>query len=165
MLDGFTRRAREIESLLRSSACGFVLVVGPDPTQAQRAHEFWLRLRAEQISLIGLVSNRTRDWPEAQPIPDFSDADLEAATRRLSQAFARSGADFEGEPAARLLVESAQRHATLARRDRRVREWLAARLAIPPRSLRVVPLFDEDFHVRASLRRMADHLFEETDEG
>jgi anion-transporting ArsA/GET3 family ATPase len=165
MLDGFTTRAREIESLLRSSACGFVLVVGPDPTQAQRAHEFWLRLREEQISLIGLVSNRTREWPGPEPVPDFSDAELEAATRRLSEALARSEPGSAGEPAARLLVESAQRHARLARRDTQVREWLAARLAIPGGSLRVVPLFDEDIHVLASLRRMADHLFEETHEG
>jgi len=165
MLDGFTTRAREIESLLRSSACGFVLVVGPDPTQAQRAHEFWLRLREEQISLVGLISNRTHTWPEPEPIPDFSDAELEAATQRLAAALARAEPGLAAEPRARLLVESAQRHARLARRDTRVREWLAAKLTIPGDSIRVVPLFDEDIHVLASLRRMADHLFEETTEG
>jgi len=162
MLEGFTTRAREIETLLRSSACGFVLVVGPDPTQAQRAHEFWLRLREEQIALIGLVSNRTRVWPEPGPIPDFGPAQLEEATWRLSKALGRSEPGFTAEPAARLLVEGASRHATLARRDARVREWLAARLPITGNSLRVVPLFDEDIHVLASLRRMADHLFDES---
>jgi anion-transporting ArsA/GET3 family ATPase len=165
MLDGFTTRARQIESLLRSSDCGFVLVVGPDPTQAERAHEFWLRLREEQISLVGLVANRTRSWPESGPIPDFSDAEIQTATQRLSEALARSELGLPAEPAARLLVEGARRHATLARRDSELREWLAARLPISQSSLRVVPLFDEDIHVLASLGRMADHLFEDTAEG
>jgi anion-transporting ArsA/GET3 family ATPase len=165
MLDGFTRRAREIESLLRSRECAFVLVVGPDPTQAQRAHEFWLRLREEQISLVGLVSNRARSWPEPGPVPEFEEAQIEAARGRLSEALARSEPAVEAGAAARLLVEAARRHATLARRDARVREWLTARLSIPPRAMRVVPLFDEDIHVLASLRQMADHLFEHTDEG
>jgi anion-transporting ArsA/GET3 family ATPase len=165
MLVGFTTRAREIEALLRSPDCGFVLVVGPDRLQARRAREFWERLEAEQIRLVGLVANRVRRWPGGGTPPDLDPATCDAGTPRLAKALGECDPGLDATGAARELVRAAIHHAAAARRDAQVLSGLTASLPLDARDVRVIPLFAEDVHALAALRRMGGHVFDETRDG
>ncbi len=165
MLEGFTTRAREIEALLRSPECGFVLVAGPDPVQARRAQEFWRRLETEQIHLVGLVANRVHLWPGGGPPPPLDDATRAAGTASLAKALAESETDvppdFDWAAAAGEVAEAAQRFAASARRDAGVLGEFIASLPLDRRDARVIPLFAEDVHALEALRRMGKHVFDE----
>ncbi len=159
MLVGFTTRAREIEELLRSPACGFVLVVGPDPAQASRAREFWERLEAERIRLVGLVANRVRVWPGGDPPPDLDQADCAAALPGLAKALAECDPELDAAAAAAETLRAAVHFSAAARRDERVLSGLIATLPLDTRNARVVPLFDEDVHALEALGRLGEHIF------
>lgn len=164
MLDGFTARARETEVLLRDPACGFVLVVGPDPGQARRAEDFWARLQREEIHLLGLVVNRVRTWPVSGPVPELGDARIMGLTERLGKELAKRDPPFDGENAARSLVGMLAQQASLARRDARTCARLEQSLSLTPEAVRRIPLFSEDVHAVEGLQRMASHLFAEEED-
>jgi len=164
MLEGFTTRAREIETLLRSPECGFVLVAGPDPMQARRAQEFWARLETERIHLVGLVANRVRVWPGGPggaPPPPLDPATRAAGAASLTRALAERDADLDAAAVSREVAEAAWRFAASARRDRRVLGELIASLPLDTRDARVIPLFAEDVHALEALQRMGEHVFDE----
>jgi anion-transporting ArsA/GET3 family ATPase len=117
MLDGFTTRAAEIEALLRDPACGFVLVVGPDPEQARRALDFSARLQEDGIGLLGLVMNRVRTWPTSGPVPELDEVEAKRITERLAKGLAEGNSPFDPKRTARNLVGTLTRQALLARRD------------------------------------------------
>ncbi len=153
--DGIATRAREIDRVLHDPACGFVLVVGPDPVQTRRAEEFWARLDRERIHLVGLVLNRVRAWPGGGAPPTFAPDDLASARAVLERALGgeRWAATAEG------IVDAVERWAALARRDRALREHLAEVMPLDADDVREVPLFPEDVHALDALGRMSDHLF------
>lgn len=161
MLEGFTTRAREVEALLRDPICGFVLVVGPDPGQARRAEDFWARLQQERTHLLGLVVNRVRSWPGDEDAPELGEADAEHVTRWLAKGLAEQGSVFDPERAAREVVETLVRQASLARRDAEVCARLIKALGVPPETLHQIPLFSEDVHALDGLRCMGAYLFED----
>jgi anion-transporting ArsA/GET3 family ATPase len=161
MLGGFTTRAREIEALLRSPQCGFVLVVGPDPLQARRAREFWERLEAEQIRLVGLIANRVRVWPGGAPPPEIDESACAAGIPRLAKALGECDPELDASAAAAEVARAAQHFAAAARRDEQVLSGLIAELPLDTGDARVIPLFAEDVHALAALRQMGGHLFDE----
>jgi len=160
MLGGFTTRAREIEALLRSPECGFVLVAGPDPLQASRAREFWGRLREEHVHLAGLVANRVRTWPGGTPPDALDEGERALGTANLAKALAERDPGLDAGPCAREIARTAFAHAAMARRDAETRQDLVASLPLDGSDARVIPLFAEDVHAIGALRRMGEHLFE-----
>jgi anion-transporting ArsA/GET3 family ATPase len=159
MLEGFTTRAAEIEALLRDPVCGFVLVVGPDPEQARRALDFSARLQEDGIGLLGLVMNRVRTWPGSGPVPELDEVEAKRITEWLAKGLADGNSPFDPKRTARNLVGTLTRQALLARRDAEVCAHLEKTLALPPETVRRIPLFSEDVHALGSLRRMASYLF------
>jgi anion-transporting ArsA/GET3 family ATPase len=155
--EGFASRAREIEALLRDPACGFVLVVGPDPVQARRAEEFWGRLEQEQIHLVGVALNRVRTWPGDGDIPRLAPEEGAEVARSLIERLG-SGASEEIQAEARALVDAVARYSSLARRDRAIRERIVKNLPLDEADVRVVPLFPEDVHALAALGKLSRHL-------
>lgn len=159
MLVGFTTRAREIEALIRSEECGFVLVVGPDAIQARRAREFWERLETEQIRLVGLVANRVRQWPGGEPAPDLEPVVRGEGIEPLAKALAECDPGLDAAAVAAEVAQTALRFAAGARRDEQVLSGLIASLPLDARDARVIPLFAEDVHALGALRRMGRHVF------
>ena len=157
MLAGFTTRAREIEALLRSPECGFVLVVGPDPIQARRAREFWERLETEQIRLVALIANRLRRWPGGTAPPALETAGIP----RLAKALAECDPGLDADSAAREVARAAGHFAASARRDQQILADLVASLPLDTHDAHVIPLFAEDVHALEALRRMGGHVFGE----
>jgi anion-transporting ArsA/GET3 family ATPase len=159
MLDGFARRAREVEALLSSPECGFLLVVGPDADQATRAEEFWRQLDREGVSLIGAILNRARTWPGEGEIPDAGPEARRAAVTWLTERLSAS-LDGDAGAAARALVGTAATQASLARRDTDTRDRLRRSLPLDSQAVRAVPLFAEDVHRIEGLARIGEHLFD-----
>jgi anion-transporting ArsA/GET3 family ATPase len=145
------RRASAIHALLRSDACGFVLVAGPEPQQLVRAREFAARLGEERVRLVGAVINRVRRWP-LHPCPGQLDpGDRESALARLEALLPRRDAEQ--------LLAAAERQARLARRDAALGDRLAAALPLDPAQLRRIPLLREDPYGLAGLLALGSHLF------
>jgi anion-transporting ArsA/GET3 family ATPase len=150
LLGGFRERAELTSKLLRSRACGFVLVAGPDPEQVRRAVAFSLRLQQERVHLAGLVVNRMRTWPSGRP-PDMGAEARKEAQRWLEPALG-------AERAARLL-SVARRHAAAARRDAEHAEHIEKSVALERGEMHRIPLLAEDIHTPRGLRRLRAHLF------
>ena len=159
LLAGFSERAREVARLLRDPACGFVLVAGPDLSQARRARAFWERLSAEGIHLVGLVLNRAHVWP-ASGAPPADDAEtVTRAERWLANELAAQDPALPAGDCARALVGAARAQAALASRDTKVRQELERTLPLEADALRVVPLFADDVRASAGLARIAREIF------
>ncbi len=158
MLGGFSERARAVERLLRDPRSGFVLVVGTDPVQVDRARELWSRLALERIGLTGVVQNRVRTWPGGGPPPPHDAAAEQEARAALAKALEASGAELDPERVARELSATAARHASLAASDLALRELLMRAMPVAAHDVRSIPLFAEDVHALDALWRMADAL-------
>jgi len=159
LLAGFGERAREVARLLRDPSCGFVLVAGPDLSQAKRAESFWERLQSEGIHLVGLVLNRVHPWPVAGDPPAEDPAAAERAQRWLAAALAAADPGLDAGNAAAALVSAARAQAALARRDAAVRERLERALPLEGDAFRAVPLFADDVHAIEGLARIAREIF------
>jgi anion-transporting ArsA/GET3 family ATPase len=149
-LAGIEQRAQAVHRLLRSDACAFVLVAGPEPGQIERARALAQRLGAEQIPLVGAVINRVRVWPGDEVPPELP---LPERARLLHQ--------LEGvlDPAtAGALLAAAERQARLARRDAQLCEELARELPLPPGAVRRVPLLCDDVAALDALLQLRAHL-------
>ncbi len=164
MLDGFIERARQTEELLRSPECGFLLVAGPDPSQARLTAIFAERLGREGIELLGLIANRTHAWPGGGDPPELDPATLAQATRELRDLIGEAEAPFDPETTAAALIETAARQARLVRQDLRSLEALVEELPLERVQVRTIPLLSEDVHTLETLESMARAVFaEQTD--
>src|SRR4051794_5532722 len=65
VLSGFLERAQAVETLLRRSDVGFLLVLSPDVPAVSEALYFSSRLRAARIPLCGFIANRVLPPPGA----------------------------------------------------------------------------------------------------
>jgi anion-transporting ArsA/GET3 family ATPase len=157
MLAGFTSRAREVEALLRSERCGFVLVAGPNADQVRRAEVFWHRLEEERIHGVGLIVNRVHTWPGGSEVPELGDEQAERARAWLEQCL--------GAEAARGVIDTLARSAALARRDAERTQQLVRALPLSEASIRSVPLLAEDVHAIDGLRSLAAEVFAEAPSG
>jgi len=165
MLGDFTRQGREVERLLRDLSCGFVLVAGPDPQQAQLARAFWRRLEPERIHLVGLVLNRIRVWPGSGPPPDVDAAERIGALTWLQKELEERGLEGTAEATARLLLEIAEQQAALARRDAESCAQMERGFPLEPAQVRRIPLFDQDVHALDTLARMGEHVLGKSSDG
>lgn len=162
MLDGFLERASETERLLRSDVCGFLLVAGPDPLQAQQAASFSERLESDGIHLLGLIANRVRTWLGPSPAPELDSEAQARAGKWLEKCLVELDPPFDPTKVAPVLISTAVRQAQLARQDEQILEKLVQRLPIEAKQVRTIPLLPEDVHELETLGWMAETLFGET---
>ena len=146
VLAGFLERAQAVETLLRRSDVGFLLVLSPDVPAVSEALYFSSRLRAAHIPLCGFIANRVLTPPGL-----IDEAAVRSKLVRLP-----------GLPAAQVNVaahELAQVSAyleRLARAQRREIERLAH--DAPGIDITTVPLLTHDVSNLESLKRVGDHL-------
>jgi anion-transporting ArsA/GET3 family ATPase len=160
MLPGFRDRALETERLLRSEACGFLLVAGPDPVQTRLARAFSRRLEREGVRLLGVVANRVRTWPGEGSPPELGPPERKRAVERLRKCLAEAEPTLDAESVASALVDAAARQSLLARRDEGALRELLESLGIRREQMRAIPLLPEDVHALPGLLQIARHVFE-----
>jgi anion-transporting ArsA/GET3 family ATPase len=146
VLAGFLERAQAVETLLRRSDVGFLLVLSPDVPAVSEALYFSSRLRAAHIPLCGFIANRVLTAPglideaavrsKLVRLPGLPAGDVNVAAHELAQVSA--------------YLER------LARAQRREIERLAH--DAPGIDITTVPLLTHDVSNIESLKRVGDHL-------
>ncbi len=142
MTEDFSRRAAEVEKLLKAPSTAFVLV-----TSAQRApidEAIWFRRTLEQggLPFAGVVVNRVHhDMLGDREPADLDEALADAVEPELARAVAQNFRDYH----------------VLARRDRH--NIARLRSELDGRPLLLVPQLDDDVHDLEGLARMHRYLF------
>jgi anion-transporting ArsA/GET3 family ATPase len=142
MTDDFSRRASEVERMLRSSKTAFVLITTSE--HAPIAEAIWFRRTLEQSGLpfAGVVVNRVHHDMLGDAEPDHLDAALrEVIDPDLARAVAENFDDYH----------------VLARRDMHNIQRLETEL--DGRPLLLVPHLDDDVHDFDGLARVQRYLF------
>ncbi len=121
MYEGFSARAGEVRTLLRSPDTGFVVVSAPRPEPTHEALALIERLRADDYPFEGVVLNRMHGTPPSGPQPPGV----------LRDALAAAGLPEPDDLAARALATLDELRA-LARRDARARDALTESLGAAP---------------------------------
>ena len=147
MTEDFSRRAAEVEQLLKSAQTAFLLVTTSEQSPIEEA--IWFRRTLEQggLPFAGVVVNRVHH----DMLGDAEPADLDA---RL--------ADAIGPDLARVVAQNFHDYHVLARRDARNIARLEAELDGPP--LLLVPHLDDDVHDFDGLARVQRYLFASAEE-
>lgn len=107
LFHGFKSRAEKVNTLLRSSALGFLVITAPTPTQIDEALFFDRRLKDEHLTLLACVVNRVHPrLSEADLAPDaiaavLPDASLATAAREAGERY-NAMAESEATQLARL---------------------------------------------------------------
>jgi anion-transporting ArsA/GET3 family ATPase len=148
LFGGFTERAREVASGLRSAEVAFVLVTSPDPLAVQEAIFFAEKLNQSGLHQRGTVINRVTplfNEPQGRP--------AEVAAALAQKLPAGSDAQAFQDRLEQALDEERMRAVT----DRGEVERLKALTG--NRGLYVeVPTFEEDVHDLAALHRVSQYL-------
>jgi anion-transporting ArsA/GET3 family ATPase len=140
MVEGFRRRAQEVNDLLADERSAFVLVTSPREDAVDEAIFFHHRLQEAGLPFAGVVANRVRTRvPAHHP-------DLAAEMERLA-----------GPELGRKVVRTWEEERRLALRDRAALDRLRLRLGGAP--MLEVPRLDGDVHDLAGLARLNEHLF------
>jgi anion-transporting ArsA/GET3 family ATPase len=111
MIEGFSRRAEEVSTLLRGRRTAFVLVTTPEPHTIETTIAFHRELVGGGFPVAGIIANRVFAFPRLR--------DPQAV-----------GAGWAEPLRSKLLRTYGELHA-LARRDRRALQHLHARLLLP----------------------------------
>ncbi len=147
MTEDFSRRATEVQKLLRAPSTAFLLVTSAQSVSIDEA--IWFRRTLEQggLPFAGVMVNRVHH----DMLGDREPADLNEA---LSETI---------EPElARVVAENFHDYHVLARRDRRNIARLQSEL--DGRPLLLVPQLDDDVHDLQGLARMHRYLFASEEE-
>ena len=142
MTDDFSRRAAQVEKMLRASTTAFLLVTSAQSAPIDEAMWFRRTLQESGLPFAGVVVNRVHHDLLGDSDPD----DLLAALR----------SELEPELAARV-AENFHDYHVLARRDQTNVERLAEELGGSP--LLLVPHLDHDVHDIEGLLRVHRYLF------
>jgi anion-transporting ArsA/GET3 family ATPase len=147
MTEEFSRRANEVEKMLKAPETAFLLITTSEHAPIDEA--IWFRRTLEQSGLpfAGVVVNRVHHDMLGDAEPARLDAALEAAIGpELARAVAQNFADYH----------------VLARRDTLGLQRLEAEL--DGRPLLLVPHLDDDVHDFGGLARVQRYLFASEDE-
>lgn len=90
MVEGFSRRAREVDALLRAPATAFVLVTTPDPHTIRTTTAFHRELVDAGFPVAGVIANRVLGFPALSA----ADARLASCTEALRCKLLRTYADL-----------------------------------------------------------------------
>jgi len=114
MVDGFSRRAREVDALLRAPTTAFVLVTTPDPHTIRTTMAFYRELVDAGFPVAGVIANRVIAFPPlADPETEVASCPAPlrgkllhtyADLRTLSDAHAATLEDLQIETGAPLLA-------------------------------------------------------------
>jgi anion-transporting ArsA/GET3 family ATPase len=164
MSEGFRRRAEAVRRLLFGPETAFVLAAAPSRESVAHANDLLARLEARGAQVVGVVANRVRAWPAAEPsLP--GPAEREAWRDALARAFAaRHGAAFPAGLAAGAALDVLDGYAAAVSRDR---EATAPLLDAARRSgcfVRRIPELPRDVHDLAGLAGIERCLFEDEQE-
>ncbi|MGI8411001.1 MAG: ArsA family ATPase [Solirubrobacteraceae bacterium] len=142
MTEDFSRRAAQVEKMLRARTTAFVLVSTAQQEPIEEAIWFRRTLEDGGFPFAGVIVNRVHH----DVLGDGQPGDVAAALKREL-----------GPALAARVAENLHDYHVLARRDARNIGRLAAELQGPPPLL--VPHFDDDVHDLAGLLRMHRYLF------
>jgi anion-transporting ArsA/GET3 family ATPase len=147
MTEDFSRRATEVEQLLRSPETAFLLITTSEHAPIEEA--IWFRRTLEQggLPFAGVVVNRVHHDMLGDAEPDHLDAAL---------------ADTVGAELARTVARNFHDYHVLARRDAHNIARLEAEL--DGRPLLLVPHLDDDVHDFDGLARVRRYLFASAEE-
>jgi anion-transporting ArsA/GET3 family ATPase len=147
MTDDFSRRAAEVEQMLKSPETAFVLITTSEHAPIEEA--IWFRRTLEQggLPFAGVVVNRVHHDMLGDAEPDHLDVAL---------------ADAIGPELARTVAQNFHDYHVLARRDAHNVARLEAELDGQP--LLLVPHLDDDVHDVEGLARVQRYLFASADE-
>jgi anion-transporting ArsA/GET3 family ATPase len=144
MFGGFRERAQKTYELLQTPGTAFLVVALPEPDALREASYFVERLSEDRMPLGGLVLNRVR----VSLAPRLSAQRAEAAAEDL--------AERDEHPLAAAVLRLHADRATLAARDRRMRDRFTA--AHPDVPLIEVPALATDVHDLEGLREVSRAL-------
>jgi anion-transporting ArsA/GET3 family ATPase len=133
MEDGFRTRASAVHELLRDPLTAYVLVTSARPDAIVEASFFADKLLERDVSVSALVVNR------------------------IAPSFGNGGPTCGGVPGLEALEANLAALNEVAAREEAAYSGLAAQVA--PAPVGKIPLFGDDVHELAGLRRAADHLF------
>jgi anion-transporting ArsA/GET3 family ATPase len=142
MTEDFSRRAAEVEQLLKSPQTAFLLITTSERAPINEAIWFWRTLEQGGLRFAGVVVNRVHHDMLGDAEPDHLDAALASAL---------------GAELARAVAQNFHDYHVLARRDAHNIARLEAEL--DGRPLLLVPHFDDDVHDLEGLARVQRYLF------
>jgi anion-transporting ArsA/GET3 family ATPase len=147
MTEDFSRRAAEVERMLRAPTTAFLLITTSERAPIDEA--IWFRRTLEQSGLpfAGVVVNRVHHDMLGDAEPDHVDAALK---------------DAIGPELARTVAQNFHDYHVLARRDAHNIARLESEL--DGRPLLLVPYLDDDVHDLDGLTRMQRYLFASSEE-
>jgi anion-transporting ArsA/GET3 family ATPase len=147
MTEDFSRRAAEVEQLLKAPETAFLLVTTSEHAPIEEA--IWFRRTLEQggLPFAGVVVNRVHHDMLGEAEPDHVDAELR---------------DAVGPELARAVAQNFHDYHVLARRDAHNIARLEAEL--DGRPLLLVPHLDDDVHDLEGLARVRRYLFASAEE-
>jgi anion-transporting ArsA/GET3 family ATPase len=148
VLGGLLTRAREVETMLKQSDVGFVLVMTPETVAVDEALSFAGRLRATGAPLCCCVANRT--------LSDVGSPSADAIGQGLAVLTGRQDLTVDKADTLSKLARLASYLDIIARGQRRELERLAR--ACPGLDITTVPLLAHDVSNIESLRAIADRL-------
>jgi len=149
LLGGFRDRADRVEGLLRDDGTTFLVVTGPAGEPIEEASYLREKLEGGDLALGGVIVNRVHPLIGPTEGSDRSEEAVAALSRKR-------GGVGDAELAARI-VAAAENHHTLASRDRRNIDELAARAEGVP--LIEVPELSDEIHDIEGLTALGRHLF------
>jgi anion-transporting ArsA/GET3 family ATPase len=142
MTEDFSRRAAEVEQLLKSPQTAFLLITTSERAPINEAIWFWRTLEQGGLPFAGVVVNRVHHDMLGDAEPDHLDAALAGAV---------------GAELARAVAQNFHDYHVLARRDAHNIARLEAELDGHP--LLLVPHLDDDVHDLEGLARVQRYLF------
>jgi anion-transporting ArsA/GET3 family ATPase len=142
MTEDFSRRASEVERMLKSPQTAFLLITSSEHAPTDEAIWFRRSLRQSGLPFAGVVVNRFHHDMLGDAEPDHLDAALR---------------DAIGPDLARAVAENFDDYHVLARRDMHNIQRLEAELEGRP--LLLVPHLDDDVHDFDGLARVQRYLF------
>ncbi len=168
MSEGFSERARRVQTLLLGEKTGFVLVAGPAPESVYAATRFLDRLAGDGIPMDGIVVNRMHTWPGPGAPPEWlregtADAAgasaVQRAQERLTAALQPGLSPALAREVAHAAVDATRGYAEVVHRDAECIAPLRRRATNEGLFFRCVPERERDVHDLEGLGAIADHLF------
>jgi anion-transporting ArsA/GET3 family ATPase len=160
MSEGFRRRAEAVRRLLFGPETAFVLAATPSGESVAHARDLLARLEAHGAHVVGVVANRVRVWPEAEPaLP--RPGERAAWQGRLTRAFAaRHGTAFPARPAADAALAIFDGYAAAVMRDGEATAPLLAAALQRGCFVRRIPELPRDVHDLDGLAGIERRFFE-----
>ncbi len=159
MSEGFRRRAESVRQLLFGPETAFVLTAAASGESVAHARDLLERLAAHRASVVGVVANRVRLWPDgARPLPALGERSGWA--EQLAAAFeTQSGAAFPARRAALAALDMLDSYAAAVARDAQATAPLLAEASLRGCFVRQVPELPRDVHDLDGLAEIERRVF------